>query len=176
MNIIFYIAAIVAILSTVMVITQTHTVHALLYMIVSILSISVIFFVLGAPFLAALEIIIYGSAIMILFIFVAMMLNLGKENEKQEKEWLNAKAWVGPGILTLILLIEFIYITATSQPTEIILAPIGPKAVGTALYTEYVLGVELTAMLLMSALIGAYHIGNRKQKEYHRFLQDENDK
>lgn len=173
MNILFYIAALVAIVSTFMVITRTHAVHALLYTIVSFLSLAVIFFLLGAPYIAALEVIIYAGAIVVLFIFVVMMLNLGEETSQQEKEWLSFKAWIGPAILCLILLVEFIYMTATSETVTADLIPIEPKEVGISLYTKYVLGVEMVAMLLMSAAIGAYHIGKFKQKEYHRFLQDE---
>lgn len=175
MNIAFYIAAGIAILSTLRVITHTHAVHALLYMIVSLFAVAVIFFIFGAPFPAALEIIIYAGAIMVLFIFVAIMLDLGKkESRKQEKKWLSSKAWIGPGILCLILLGEVIYVLEIAQPVYAGLAPMDPKQVGIALYTKYLLGVELTAMLLMSAIVGAYHIGKQKQKEYHRFLQNEN--
>ena len=78
MNVIFYITAIIAIITTLLVVTRTNAVHALLYLIVSLLSISVIFFILGAPFIAALEVIIYAGAIMILFVFVVMMLNQSK--------------------------------------------------------------------------------------------------
>lgn len=173
MNIIFYIASIIAIISTALVITRKNTVHALLYLIVSLLSVSVIFFILGAPFIAALEVIIYAGAIMVLFIFVIMMLNLGKASEARERDWLSFKAWIGPGILTLILLAEFIYILTTANKPEINLAPVGPQQVGFVLFSRYVLGVELTAMLLMSGIIGAYHIGRGKKKEYHRFLQKE---
>lgn len=173
MNTLFYIAAIIAIISTFMVITRTHAVHALLYTIVSFLSLAVIFFLLGAPYIAALEVIIYAGAIIVLFIFVVMMLNLGAETAQKEKEWLSFKAWIGPSILCLILLIGFIYMTSTSHAVDAELVPISPKEVGTALYTKYILGVEMVAMILMSATIGAYHIGKIKQKEYHRFLQDE---
>lgn len=175
MNIIFYISAAIAIFSTVMVITRTHAVHALLYSIASFLGLAVIFFLLGAPYIAALEIIIYAGAIIVLFIFVVMMFNLGEETKRQEKEWLSFKAWIGPSILCLILLVLFIYMTATSQSVDADLIPISPKEVGISLYTKYILGVEMVAMLLMSAAVGAYHVGKVKQKEYHRFLQDENE-
>ncbi len=175
MSIVFYIAAIVAVLATILVITHSNTVHALLYMITSILALSVIFFILGAPFIAALEVIIYAGAIMILFVFVAMMMNLGEEQAKLERKWLSWKAWTGPGILSLILLAEFIYVLTNCPCDAMNITPISPQEVGTALYTKYILGVELTAMLLMSAAVGAFHIGRQKMKEYHRFLQDEND-
>lgn len=178
MNIIFYIAAAIAVFSTLRVITHKNAVHALLYMIVSLLAIGVVFFLFGAPFPAALEIIIYAGAIMVLFVFVAMMLNFGtKQTNEQEKRWLSPITWFGPGVLTLILLGEFIYLISSGERAVLELSPISPKEVGTALYTKYILGVELIAMLLMSAAVGAYHLGKHKQKEYHRFLQnDDNEK
>ena len=68
-----------------MVITRYHPIHALLYLVVSFLAMAMIFLSLGAPFVAVLEVIIYAGAIMVLFIFVVMMLNLGKETAMQEK-------------------------------------------------------------------------------------------
>lgn len=169
----FYIAAIIAILSTTMVITRKNAVHALLYLIVSFFSIAVIFFILGAAFIAALEVIIYAGAIMVLFIFVVMMLNLGKESEEQEKKLLSPKAWIGPAILTLILFVEFIVILTQQQSNAINIVEITPSEVGYTLFTKYVLGVELIGMLLMSGIIGAYHIGRKKKKVLHRFLKAE---
>lgn len=67
MKIIFYLSAIVAIISTIMVVTRKEAVHAFLYLVVSLFSISVIFFISGAPFVAALEVIVYAGAIMIYF-------------------------------------------------------------------------------------------------------------
>jgi NADH-quinone oxidoreductase subunit J len=80
MNTTFYLAAVVAVLATVMALTRLNAVHALLYLIVSLLAVSLVFFTLGAPFIAALEVIIYAGAIMVLFVFVIMMLNLGPQS------------------------------------------------------------------------------------------------
>lgn len=173
MNIIFYIASIVAIVATALVITGKNAVHALLYLIVSLLAVSLIFFLLGAPFMAALEVIIYAGAIMVLFVFVIMMLNLGEASVQKEKEWFSVKAWIVPGILCIILLAELIYAFSTSGNLSEKMGVIEPKAVGIALFGPYVLGVELTAMLLMAGIVGAYHIGKEKKREYHRFLQQE---
>lgn len=173
MTITFYIAAVIAILSTVMVITRKNAVHALLYLIVSLLSVAVIFFALGAHFIAALEVIIYAGAIMVLFIFVVMMLNLGKEAEEKESQLLSKKAWIGPGILTLILFIEFIIAVTGTGAEEITASSVTPKEVGISLFSEYVLGVELAAMLLMAGIVGAYHIGRKERKVLHRFLKEE---
>jgi NADH-quinone oxidoreductase subunit J len=114
MELTFYIAAAVAVLSTLMVITRYNIIHALLYLIVSFLAISIVFYVLGAPFMAALEIIIYAGAIVVLIIFVIMMLNLKEEATRQEKAWLKPAVWIGPCVLSAILLAELVYILATS--------------------------------------------------------------
>ena len=108
MNLLFYISAVVAVVSTFMVITRARIVHALLYLVVSLLAVALIFFTLGAPFVAALEVIIYAGAIMVLFVFVIMMLNLGSQAAEQESQWLQPGIWKGPSILTLILAVELI--------------------------------------------------------------------
>lgn len=104
----FYVLAIVAIFASLRVIMHINPVHALLSMIVSLLSVAGIFFSLGAPFAGALEIIVYAGAILVLFVFVVMMLNLGVQNGLQERNWLDAKAWAVPmglaAIIGLVLL------------------------------------------------------------------------
>jgi len=161
MNSAFYVAAVVAIISTLMVITRKNVVHALLYLIVSLLSVAVVFFILGAPFVAALEVIIYAGAIMVLFVFVIMMLNLGPQSTQQESEWLTPGIWVGPTVMTLILAGELGYVFALGQGRSAALGAVTPKQVGIALFGPYVLGVELASMLLLAGLVGAYHLGRR---------------
>ncbi|HYH13980.1 MAG TPA: NADH-quinone oxidoreductase subunit J, partial [Flavisolibacter sp.] len=95
MNLLFYIASFIAIAATLMVITRHKPIHALLYLVVSFMAVSMIFLSLGAPFIAALEVILYAGAIVVLMIFVVMMLNLGNETARQEKEWLKPKVWAG---------------------------------------------------------------------------------
>ena len=169
----FYIAAGVAVLSTIMVITSYNMIHALIYLIISFLSIAIIFFVLGAPFIAALEVIIYAGAIVVLVIFVIMMLNLREETVAQERTWLTRKIFVFPAILSTILLIELIYIIVKTGEgsTPFDSATISPKDVGMSLYGPYVIGVELSGILLMSGIVGAYHLGRQKKKVVHRFLE-----
>lgn len=168
----FYIAAGIAILSTFMVITSYNMIHALIYLIVSFLAIAVVFFALGAPFIAALEVIIYAGAIVVLVIFVIMMLNLRDETVQQEKRWLTRKILLFPSILSAILLIELIYIVVNMDPiTGAGSAVIDPREVGMSLYGPYVIGVELSGILLMSGIVGAYHLGRQKKKVVHRFLE-----
>jgi NADH-quinone oxidoreductase subunit J len=158
MNIIFYLAAAVAVASTLLVITRLNAVHALLYLIVSLLAVALIFFLLGAPFAAALEIIIYAGAIMVLFVFVIMMLNLGVHSVQAQKQWLRPGMWVGPAALAAILLGELVCILAGHGGAPAAAAGVGPVALGEALFGPYMLGVELTSILLMAGLVGAYHL------------------
>ena len=173
MNVTFYITASITLISTIMVITRHNPVHALLYLIISFLSLSIIFFQLGAHFAALLEVIIYAGAIMVLFIFVIMLLNLGKETAKQEQQWLKPKIWIGPTILSAILFAELFYLITIAQPNPYNLQAVDPKAVATSLFKPYLIGVELAAMLLMAGVVSAAHIGQHKKIELHRFLKEE---
>jgi NADH-quinone oxidoreductase subunit J len=147
-----------------MVIVQLNPVHALLYLIISLMSIATIFYLLGAPFAAALEVIIYAGAIMVLFIFVVMMLNLGPQTTAQERRWLPARMWPGPFLLAAVLLAELIYLFAGGgRPVAVQL--VDSKAVGAALFGPYLLGVELASMLLLAGLVGAYHLGRREREK-----------
>jgi NADH-quinone oxidoreductase subunit J len=171
MDLTFYLAAAVAILATLLVVTQYNLIHALLYLVVSFLAVSVVFFVLGAPFMAALEIIIYAGAIVVLIIFVIMMLNLTQEDVQHEKQWLQPRVWVGPAVLCALLLAELVYLFSQGSTAVAGRQPVEAKAVGMALFGPYVLGVELSGMLLMAGIVGAYHLGRQKKKIVHRFLE-----
>lgn len=165
MNETFYISAVIAIISTVLAISRLNPVHALLYFIVSLLAVAVIFFVFGAPFAAALEVIIYAGAIMILFVFVIMMLNIGPQAMDQERQWLRPEIWVGPVLLATVLIAELIYLLSFVKESRVEHSVVGPKQVGLALFGPYVLGVELASILLLAGLVGAYHIGRRDRPE-----------
>jgi NADH-quinone oxidoreductase subunit J len=161
MNAVFYIAAAVAAVSTVMVVTRSNAVYSLLYLIVSLLSVGLIFFVLGAPFIAALEVIIYAGAIMVLFVFTIMMLNLGPQTVEQERRWLSGRMWAGPSVLVVILLAEMLYVLwGGDHPVEG-RHIVEPKEVSMALFGPYIMIVELSSMLLLGGLVAAYHLGRR---------------
>ena len=165
MELMFFVAAIVAVLATVRVITDMHPVHALLYLIVSLLAVAIIFYTLGAPFAAALEVIVYAGAIMVLFVFVMMMLNLGEAQAQRERSWLAPHAWIGPAALAAILLIELVYLLQQEWSAAGGQQAVDSKAVGTLLFGQYLLGVELASLLLLAGLVGAYHIGRRPADE-----------
>ena len=169
MDVFFYISAVVAIISTIMAISGRNAIHSLLYLILSLLAVSVIFYLLNAPFIAALEVIIYAGAIMVLFIFVTMMLNIGVEKET-EKKWLNPGMWIIPSVLAAVLLVNLIIALKSAHTISPEKEAILPKQVGISLFSTYLLGVEIAAILLMAGVIGAYHLGSQKKKVKHRFL------
>ncbi|PHM75059.1 NADH-quinone oxidoreductase subunit J [Xenorhabdus kozodoii] len=160
----FYVAGLVAILATLRVITHTNPIYALLYLITSLLALSIVFFSMGAYFAGALEIIVYAGAIMVLFVFVVMMLNLGKSVVEQERLWLQPRTWIGPSILSIVLLIVLVYAISTLSSAEISGEVISAKEVGISLFGPYVLAVELASLLLLAGLIVAYHIGRENRQ------------
>ena len=159
-TVLFYVAAGVAVIATIMVVTRLNAAHALIYLIVSLLAVAVIFYLLGAPFAAALQIVIYAGAIMVLFLFVVMMLNLGKTSVEQERRWLRPRMWVGPSALTLVLAFELVYIIS-HHPAQTSGIAVSPKQVGLVLFGPYLLAVELASILFLAALVGAFHLGRR---------------
>lgn len=171
MNLIFYIAAAIAITSTLMAITRHNAIHALMYLILSLLSVSVIFYILGSPLVAALEVLVYAGAIMVLFIFIVMMLNVGME-EEIEKHWIGPQSWIFPSVLAAALLVIFIIVLKDFR-NESVTNNIGPKQVGITLFTTYLLAVEIAAMLLLAGIVGSYHLGKQKKKIIHRFMKQD---
>ncbi|HEY7789527.1 MAG TPA: NADH-quinone oxidoreductase subunit J [Vicinamibacterales bacterium] len=170
MNAAFYVAAVIAVIATLLALTRANAVHGLLYLIVSLLAVAVVFYVLGATFVAALEVIIYAGAIVVLFVFVVMMLNLGRDSVAAERAWMRPRIWIGPSILAAVLIVEVAYFLWSGVPGVNPAAAhagslaTGPVEVGMALFGPYVLGVELASMLLLAGIVGAYHVGRRTQQ------------
>ncbi|MCL1623178.1 NADH-quinone oxidoreductase subunit J [Moraxella sp. Tifton1] len=162
----FYALALVAIWSSLRVVTHANPVHAILSMIVSLLAVAGIFFIIGAPFAGVLEMIVYAGAILVLFVFVIMMLNLGTDT-LEEKTWLTANAWAVPCCLTLIIGGVLVSFLMSGKHVMMMDTTIEIKTVGVSLFTQYVLLVEMAAFLLLGALVAAYHLGKKA-------LDDEN--
>lgn len=173
MEAIFYISGAVAIISTLIALTRANTVHALLYLIVSLMAAGVVFYVMGAPFAAVLEVIVYAGAIMVLFIFVVMVLNLGQRGIETERLWQTKASWIGPGVLALVLAIEMIGMLAGSGNRDLSGVSVDPRQVGIALFGPYLLGVELASIVLLAGVVGAYHLGMRKAQKQQREAQND---
>ena len=156
----FHIAASVSLVSTILAVTRYNAAHALIYLIISLLASAIIFYLVGAPFAAVLEVVIYAGAIMVLFVFVIMMLNLGRRGADREHVLLRPRMWIFPSLLCLILFAEMLYVlSGTERALKGVV--VGPKAVAIELFGPYVLAVEIASMLLLAGLVGAYHLGRR---------------
>ena len=154
----FYLGSAVALIASLLVILQRNVVHALIYLVLSLLAVAVVFFTLGAPFVAVLEAIVYAGAIMVLFLFVVMMLNLGQASREQERNWLAPRIWIAPCILAAALLVQLVSVLPMR---DMAITEVSARAVSAALFGPYVLAVELGSFLLLAGLISAYHIAKR---------------
>lgn len=161
MELAFYVSGLVAVLATVGVITGTSPVHAVVYLIVSLIAVAMVFFALGAPFAGALEIIVYAGAIMVLFVFVVMMLNL-RSDEEREQTLLSPRHWLGPSLLALLLLGALVALIGQGGMGGIIDGELlTARAVALTLFGPWLIVVELAAILLLAALVTASHVGRR---------------
>jgi NADH-quinone oxidoreductase subunit J len=170
----FYSAGLVALVAAGMAVTRRNAVHAALYLIVALLAIALVFFALGAPFAAALEVIVYAGAIMVLFVFVVMMLNEGTAGTRREAGWLAPQAWTGPVVLATLLAIELGWAlvrggaggtAAAGMRGAAAATGVGPAQVARALFGPYVLAVELASFLLLAGLVGVMHLGGHARGE-----------
>ena len=159
----FYVAALLSILTTGLALTGTHAVHSLLYLILSLLSVSAMFLLLGAPFVAALEVVVYAGAIMVLFVFVVMLLNVGRATEQQERSQLSFTSWILPAVIAAALIGELAYVLTLAPAGGALQADVAVKPVALALFGPYVLGVEMAALLLLAGMVGAYHHGRQDE-------------
>jgi len=116
--------------------------------------------VLGAPFAAALEAIVYAGAILVLFLFVIMMLNLGQHTRDQERSWLSARMFVAPGIMSALLLGQFLNVMSQIDQ-DMTITRVGVMEVSALLFGPYVLAVELASILLLAGLVSAYHLAKK---------------
>jgi NADH-quinone oxidoreductase subunit J len=161
--VLFYSAALVAVASTALVITRLNPVHALLYLILSLIASAVVFYLTGAYFAALLEVIVYAGAIMVLILFVVMMLNLGQHTLDQERKWLPPSAWRWPAAMAAVLLTELLYVLIHAEGGAAGHV-VTPKEVGIRLLGPYVLAVELASLLLLAGLVAAYHLARPEVK------------
>lgn len=161
-QVMFFISGAIAVVASLLVITNKNAVHALLYLVVSLLSLAMCFYLLGAPFAAALQIIVYAGAIMVLFVFALLLFNINRDDIKREQQWLQWQAWVGPVVLVLALLAEITYLLKfhpawEANPTTLVDA----KSVGSTLFGPYLLAVEIASFLLLAGLVGGYHLAKK---------------
>jgi len=162
---IFLIVAIILVVASILVIVQRNPVVSALFLIAALCAQAILYLLLNATFLAVIQIIVYAGAIMVLFLFVIMFLNLRKDEFGVEKR----KAQRFFGILfAVLLLVELgvvIKIGLSKIPSkDISLDPDfgGVQSIGKALFTDYLLPFELTSVLLLVAMVGAIVLAKKK--------------
>jgi NADH-quinone oxidoreductase subunit J len=159
-GVVFYLLSAIIVMATGMAITQRHAVHAVVYLVISFFCTALVFYLLGAPFIAALEVIIYAGAIMVLFLFIIMMLRL---EPPQRRLGSYLRQWMPAIILGgITLAIAFIMILAnplTRIPLRTALAT--PAAFGLFVFQRYWFPVEIASFVLFVALVGALYLGRR---------------
>jgi NADH-quinone oxidoreductase subunit J len=161
MTAVFFIAAAITLVTTALAITRANPVHGLLNFVISLLSMAVIFFTLGAPFAAALEVMVYAGAVVVLFLFVVMMLSLDTRAARREREWMAKPIWILPIIFVAVLGGLLARTMFFSPGDDVAPGVITPQAVGARLFTTGIGAVELASMLLLAGLIGAFHLGRK---------------
>ena len=158
--ILFYILAAVTVLGTLLAITARQAVRAIVYLVTSFFSLALIFYLLGAPLVAAFEVIIYAGAIMVLFLFVIMMLELGhpeKLAKPRLSDWWPALLLMGAVIGSVVV------IAAARQPIPPAgFAGITVRQFSLTLFQQYGVAVEVISMQLLFALVGALYLGRRR--------------
>jgi NADH-quinone oxidoreductase subunit J len=158
---IFYILAAVILLSTGLAVTRRNLMHAIVYLVLSFFGTALLFYLLGAPFLAALEVIIYAGAIMVLFLFIVMMLEIRPAEGplgSYLRQWLPALVL---GALSLAVLGLIIFKSGGDLPLP--LAAASPLEFGRFLFQRYWFSVEIVSFLLLVALVGALYLGKREE-------------
>jgi NADH-quinone oxidoreductase subunit J len=160
---IFYFLAIITGIATFMAITRRHALHAIVYLIISFFGTALLFYLLGAPFLALLEVIIYAGAIMVLFVFIIMMIQIGPSVQTwgaARKQWLPA---ILLGGIAFSLAAAMVFADpATPMPLKLAVA--SPREFGHFLFQQYWFPVEIASFLLLIALVGALYLGRREEK------------
>ena len=147
-----------------MVVFSRNPVYSVLYLIVTFFSIAGHYVLLNAQFLAAVHVIVYAGAIMVLFLYVIMLLNLNEaDNEPQKSNLLKVAAVITGGLLMTILIGALKGSEQFAQATPD--ANMGyVKNLGTVLFTDYLLPFEITSLLLLAAMVGAVMLGKPQRQ------------
>jgi NADH-quinone oxidoreductase subunit J len=162
-QILFWFLSVVALFSALMMVTSKNPVYSVLWLIVTFFAISGHYILLNAQFLAIVNIIVYAGAIMVLFLFVIMLMNLNRETEPQKNHWLKLAGAVAGGCLLLVLVAALKDADVKNQKAYIVGGDIGLiKNLGKELFTTYVVPFEISSVLFLSAMVGAVVIGKKE--------------
>jgi NADH-quinone oxidoreductase subunit J len=155
----FYFLSFLAVLSALLVVFSKSPVHSVLYLIITFFCIGGHYVLLNAQFLAVVHIIVYAGAIMVLFLYVLMLLNLNKESEPHKSTLLKFAAVISSGLVLIVLVgsLKGTESMTITQTTDIGMV----KNLGRVMFTDFLLPFEITSILLLAAMVGAVMIGKK---------------
>lgn len=158
----FYLISAVIVASTGIAVTRRNLVHAVVYLILSFLGTALLFYLLGAPLLAALEVIIYAGAIMVLFLFVVIMIKAESQKEllASAGQWIPAAAIAGVYVLVTFLMV----MSAPGADAPLAMLWASPRDFALYVFQHHWFLIEVVSLLLLVALMGALRLGKGKGK------------
>jgi NADH-quinone oxidoreductase subunit J len=163
----FYVIAACILGFAVLVVTTRDTVHSVLFLVLDFLFVAALYVLLGAPFLAAIQVLVYAGGIVVLYLFVVMLVNLKRPPEAHEDPHRRTK--LGFGLAAAVLLelgaiavYGFVNPATPAPATAAIPVSGNTEQVGWLLYTNYLIPFEIASMLLLVAMIGAIVLAKRE--------------
>lgn len=159
----FWVLSVLAIFSAIMVVVSKNPVHSVLWLIVVFITISGHYILLNAQFLFIVNLIVYAGAIMVLFLYVIMLMDLNADSEPQKNKWLKIAGVIGGGAMLLVLVAALKDADLKNQLAQTGQGEIGLiHNLGMALFQDYVVPFEISSVLFLSAMVGAVVIGKKE--------------
>jgi NADH-quinone oxidoreductase subunit J len=166
--VVFIVTAVVALIGAVAMLLSKNAIHSALFLLLNMGAIAVLYLLLRAPFLFAVQLIIYAGAIIVLFLFVVMLLGAERaEDERDQIPWQRPLALV----MGLLLLGEAIYVLFAGPSTTLTITTAGsedfaaPVRIGEALFSSYLLPFELTSVVLLAAIVGVVVLNKQERRD-----------
>ena len=161
----FYFLSFFAVLCALLVVFSRNAVHSVLYLILTFFAIAGHYILLNAQFLAAVHVIVYAGAIMVLFLYVIMLLNLNQESEPHKSIYLKFAATISAGLLLVVMVgsLRGAELMPAQQGASVDVGLV--KSLGRVLFKEYLLPFEISSVLLLAAMVGAVMLGKSEKKE-----------
>jgi len=163
-SVVFYLLAAATVAATLLCVTRTNPVHAVIYLVHAFFDLALIFYLLGAPLVAAWEMIIYAGAIMVLFLFIIMMLELAPGGKSLT---VDHQRWIPVALLALVTLgcTVALIVSDPSGAANGYSYHASPRDFGTALFDRYALAVQVVSFQLLFAAVGAYYVGRGEPRQ-----------
>jgi len=160
----FYFIAFLSIFFAILVISAKNPVHSILYLVLTFFTFTIHYILLNAQFLAVVNFIVYMGAILVLFLYTLMLMNLNKENEPVKSGWIKIAGVIGGGCF-LVTIVASLKAMGVSQPVVMQDPNLGlVKNLGKVLFNEYLLPFEISSILLLSAMVGAVLLATKDPK------------